>query len=166
LMQTPLAIRGVSLEPLLGPVDLAAGLTWTCLGCNRIHPAAMCDCGDHAHGRLDWGILGGETGPGARPMHPDWARRVRDDCQAAGAKFFFKGWGGWKPVAEYDHGSGDVRRRDIVIAPDGRIYTQDDSTLAIGTPPAASWQMRPTRTKCRILGGREWNEVPEAHRDK
>ena len=42
-------------------------------------------------------ILGGETGPGARPMHPDWVRSIRDQCQAAGVPFFFKGWGRWRP---------------------------------------------------------------------
>lgn len=48
-------------------------------------------------------ILGGETGPGARPMHPDWVRSIRDQCAAAGVPFFFKGWGYWIP--EEDRGT-------------------------------------------------------------
>ncbi len=44
---------------------------------------------------LDWIICGGESGPGARPMHPDWARSLRDDCKRAGIYFFFKQWGDW-----------------------------------------------------------------------
>ena len=50
---------------------------------------------------LNWIIAGGESGPGARPMHPDWARSVRDQCQAAGVPFFFKQWGEWGPVDQY-----------------------------------------------------------------
>ena len=49
---------------------------------------------------LDGVILGGESGPGARPMHPDWARSVRDQCQAAGVKFHFKQWGEYCPPSQ------------------------------------------------------------------
>lgn len=74
LLRVPAAVRFVSVEPLLGPVDLRA----------------------HLPG-LRWVIVGGESGAGARPMHPDWVRRVRDDCDAAGVAFFFKQWGDWAP---------------------------------------------------------------------
>jgi protein gp37 len=72
---------GLSMEPLLGPVDL-----------ERVYMDHI----DHAFGTsadlhgLDWVIVGGESGPGARPMHPDWARSLRDQCQAAGVAFFMK----------------------------------------------------------------------------
>jgi len=52
---------------------------------------------------LDWVIVGGESGPGARPTHPDWARSIRLQCQAAGVPFFFKQWGEWGPQ---DRGGG------------------------------------------------------------
>ena len=45
--------------------------------------------------RVDWIIVGGESGPKARPMHPKWVRDIRDQCEAAGVAFFFKQWGGW-----------------------------------------------------------------------
>src|SRR5690606_38608206 len=48
-------------------------------------------------GLLTWIVAGGESGPGARPMHPDWARGLRDQCKAAGVPFFFKQWGEWGP---------------------------------------------------------------------
>lgn len=48
---------------------------------------------------IEWVIVGGESGPGARPMHPQWARSLRDQCEAAGVPFFFKQWGEWLPVA-------------------------------------------------------------------
>jgi protein gp37 len=84
LLHTPAAKRFVSIEPILGPVDLR-GIT-------------ALD-GDGPDGQLywigqdagiDWVILGGESGLHARPMHPDWARSVRDQCQAAGVPFFLK----------------------------------------------------------------------------
>ncbi len=76
LLATPAAVRFLSVEPLLGPV-------------------ALRDLMD----KIDWVIVGGESGPGARPMHPDWVRSIRDQCQAAGVPFFFKQWGGRSPKA-------------------------------------------------------------------
>jgi protein gp37 len=79
LLQTPAAIRFVSYEPALGPVDFG---TW-------IDPMWVPN--------LDWIICGGESGPGARPPHPAWFRQTRDQCEAAGVAFFFKQWGEWIP---------------------------------------------------------------------
>ncbi len=75
LLQTPAAVRFVSYEPALGPVDFDH-LTY----CARNGFKSL----------INWIIMGGESGSGARPMHPDWARSVRDQCQAAGVPFFFK----------------------------------------------------------------------------
>jgi protein gp37 len=69
-------VLGLSIEPLLGPVNLSVGL-------HQID----------ARDNVDWVIVGGESGRNARPMHPDWARSIRDQCQAAGVPFFFKQWG-------------------------------------------------------------------------
>ncbi len=86
LLQTPAALRFVSCEPMLGPVKL-----W------RQQPnGRLLNLGEVANGRgLDWVICGGESGPGARPMHPEWARSLRDQCAAANVPFFFKQWGEW-----------------------------------------------------------------------
>jgi len=78
LLQIPAAKRFVSIEPMLGPVDISSALPIETIG------------GVEMETWLDWVILGGESGPGARPLHPDWARSVRDQCQAAGVPFFFK----------------------------------------------------------------------------
>ena len=84
LLNTPAAVRFVSLEPMLGGIDL-----WQYLGGNR-NPI-----GEAYGGKgLDLVICGGESGPGARPMELEWARSVRDQCVAAGVPFFFKQWGG------------------------------------------------------------------------
>jgi protein gp37 len=73
LANTPAWLRFVCCEPLLGPVDLRP---WA--------------------GSIGWVIAGGETGPGARPLHPDWAQGLRDQCEAASIPFFFKAWGAHK----------------------------------------------------------------------
>jgi protein gp37 len=75
LLDTPAAVRFLSCEPLLGPINL----------------------GEPADTRVDWVIVGGESGRGARPMHPDWARSLRDQCTAAGVPFLFKQWGEHAP---------------------------------------------------------------------
>src|SRR5690606_20331421 len=57
---------------------------------------------------LDWVVVGGESGPNARPMHPDWARSLRDQCQAAGVAFLFKQWGEYLPVGQSLPGGGKI----------------------------------------------------------
>lgn len=81
----PAAVRFLSTEPLLGPVEL--GLFGVIPGREPYQVF---------HQRIDWVIAGGESGPGARPMEADWARGIRDQCVAAGTPFFFKQWGGDK----------------------------------------------------------------------
>ena len=86
LLQIPAAVRFVSVEPMLGHINLQSFLA-----ANELHEI---DGGP----RIDWVICGGETGPGARPVHPDWVRSLRDQCTSAGVPFFFKGWGDLDPV--------------------------------------------------------------------
>ncbi len=86
---------GVSVEPMLGPVDLEqvqveGGTIHALSGRIGVDGRGMAQCG-----KLSWIICGGESGPDARPMHPDWARGVRDQCAAAGVPYFFKQWGEW-----------------------------------------------------------------------
>jgi len=59
--------------------------------------------------KLDWVIVGGESGPKARPMHPDWARSLRDQCAAAGVPFLFKQWGNHRPTSDCEHGEYMMR---------------------------------------------------------
>lgn len=86
LLNTPAAVRFVSVEPMLGPVDITRWIWQNSLDGS---PAPKADP------VLHWVIVGGETGPGARPMHPDWVRSLRDQCKVAGVPFFFKQWGDW-----------------------------------------------------------------------
>ncbi|MEY2690227.1 MAG: hypothetical protein RL375_4427 [Pseudomonadota bacterium] len=87
LLRTPAAVHFLSVEPMLGPIDM------------RMGGASMPDYSDHKPlARLDWVICGGESGPKARPMSPAWARRLRDQCKAARVPFLFKQWGEWIPM--------------------------------------------------------------------
>jgi len=83
LLETPAVVRFLSMEPLLGPVDITPWL--------RHKPGLV-------HG-LDWVIVGGESGPRARPVDGAWVRSLRDQCAASGEAFFFKQWGGRTPKA-------------------------------------------------------------------
>lgn len=124
LLDTPAAIRFLSCEPLLGPIDLFA---WNI------------DRGM----RVDWVIVGGESGPHARPMHPDWARQLRDDCLTAGIPFHFKQWGEW--VTE------DQAPEDIILPGLSTYLLGDDEPdfYKVGKKAAG-----------RELDGQTWDEYP------
>lgn len=107
LLQTPAAVRFLSCEPLLGPVDI------TQLIGRRAE--------DRTGGSLDWLIVGGESGPGARPMNADWVRSIRDQCVRHQVAFFFKQWGGRTPKA----GGREL---------DGRLWDQRPA-VPVADPP-------------------------------
>lgn len=91
LVRTPAAVRWISAEPLLGPIDITPWLREVTASDPR-NPLI--------HAKLDWAVVGGESGPGARPMHPDWVRSLRNQCGAAGVPFFFKQWGAWRSIRQ------------------------------------------------------------------
>jgi protein gp37 len=132
LLGVPAAVRFLSCEPLLGPVDLH----------QAIQPNfAVSGWKDLT--LLHWVIAGGESGPGARPMHPDWARSLRDQCTAADVAFHFKQWGEW--VTE------DQSPQDIVLP------ATSWSHLGDGEPSV--WRVGKKRAG-RELDGRTWDEFP------
>ncbi len=91
LLQIPAAKRFVSIEPMLGPVDLEPFLVFY----DQNGEPYASKCKKDGSPVIDWVILGGETGPKARPMHSDWARSIREQCMEAGIPFFFKHHGAW-----------------------------------------------------------------------
>lgn len=101
LLATPARVRFLSMEPLLGPVNLARAFRPLCDNGSVPGPGGfggvMCPVCDGCGCRrgVHWVIVGGESGHEARPMHPDWARSLRDQCAAAGVPFLFKQWGEW-----------------------------------------------------------------------
>ena len=134
--QTPAAVRGLSIEPLLGPIE------------------------DADLSGLDWVIVGGESGPGSRPMHPDWARSLRDQCQAAGVAFLFKQWGNWVPESLLVHGN---KAPAAFLATDGQFRPLVDGKPA-QAPFAAAGDITIRRvskkTAGRELDGRTWDQYP------
>jgi len=91
LLETPAAAHFVSVEPMLGPVNVSC---WMNCGCDSPEND-YCDPGPWCAGysALDWVIVGGETGPGARVMERAWVEDVLTQCELEGVPFFFKGWG-------------------------------------------------------------------------
>lgn len=131
MLKIPARVRFVSAEPMLGPVVLG--------------PRAMAGAGTFRHMEgIDWVICGGESGPKARPMHPEWARSLRDQCAAAGVPFLFKQLGEWAPAANLTERS----TKPAFIFPD------DTAMLRVGKRAAG-----------RLLDGRKHNEFPEVRRD-
>jgi protein gp37 len=141
LLKTPAAIRFLSCEPLLGGVDL-----WPWLSNPSL--AAM------EYGKepplLDWVIVGGESGPQARPMHPDWARQIQRQCEAAGVAFFFKQWG------EFVGGLG--QRINWVSLQSGAYLCGDKNTYEWGDGVVS--QRVGKHAAGRLLDGRTWDEMP------
>lgn len=169
LLATPAAKRFVICEPLLGPVDLTRvaprgldGTAWTDAleGQTCWAPEDEPDDADilePADSKLDWVIVGGESGPGARPMHPDWAWSLNAQCAAAGVPFHFKQWGAWTPRRPAERNDLLDARRSVIVKPDGGITS---GLMAYG-PDA--WVMDRVGKKAagRLLDGHLHDEVPE-----
>lgn len=103
LLETPAAVRWVSAEPLLGPLDLARletpeGAVAPLTGQWAIEGRGW---SSRSGERLSWVVAGGESGPNARPAHPQWFRDLRDQCAAAGVAFHFKQWGEWLHCSQF-----------------------------------------------------------------
>jgi len=118
LLAVPARVRFLSIEPLLGPVDLmtTGDVLCRCDGCLSMAKEFPETAGLQ---RIDWVIAGGESGARARPMSPDWARRLRDQCSAAGVPFLFKQWGEWIPML--GQAEGLCVRPNKVNTPDGWV---------------------------------------------
>ncbi len=147
LRATPAAIRFISFEPLIGPVgrlDLTG---------------------------IDWAIVGGESGPDARPMHPDWARAIRGQCKDQGAAFFFKQWGSWLPIIDWDldgeeldtHYEKDSKIKNIFMDMN-EIGGQDSYGFHIGSLRLHTFERMSKRAAGRLLDGRTWDEYPVVQR--
>lgn len=168
LLNLPAAVRWLSMEPLLSAVNVEQWL-------GVVHED---DAGTHNQNQdlpdalgvpfhdpwvagVDWVVVGGESGRNARPMHPQWARELRDQCARSRVSFFFKQWGAWVPFGDdhFDTSSvgDDVEAMDRVrwLAPDGRwcdIKSNHDE--------AAPMLLAGKKTAGRVLDGRTHDEWP------
>lgn len=144
LLRVPAAVRFLSIEPMLGAIDLH-GLWSAQVG----HKAVGGPIPPGFYANLHWIICGGESGPKARPMHPDWVRSLRDQAQAAGVAFHFKQWGEWGPAPRM---IGEPGKTLYSVGSVKHTIMQDGSTMArVGKKSAG-----------RQLDGREWNEFTAA----
>lgn len=149
LLRVPASVRFFSCEPLLGPLDLTKWLDGcgSCGAPRKDSPYVSCGCCEaypEARG-VSWIIAGGESGPTARPMHEDWARSLRDQCQTANIPYFFKQWGQWLPASQRPdnwYNSGDL------------MFAADKQTVG------RFIRLKSKHDAGRLLDGREWNEMP------
>ncbi|MVA17455.1 DUF5131 family protein [Agrobacterium vitis] len=178
LLDTPAAVRWISAEPLLGGLDLTdmcqGNWFFDALRGTRWHddPEFTSRVEQFARG-LDWVVAGGESGRNARPMHPDWARSLRDQCAAAGVPFLFKQWGEWWEVdsdARDENGNHRVietdsheaielwdAKTDCLLTKDAARYTPD--TLPENTPARLMTRLG-KKAAGRLLDGVEHNGFP------
>jgi protein gp37 len=172
LLDTPATVHWLSCEPLLGPVDLTKWTdahgpwNYTEYGVECLCRAAIVDDQDRCNGdRIDWVVAGGESGPGARPMHPDWARSLRDQCQEYAVPFLFKQWGEHAPLGPCSvdefFALGESRRRERLtwMEPDG---AESHGWEWDPTPGASLMERVGKKAAGRYLDGRTWDEYPEA----
>lgn len=174
----------ISAEPLLGPLDLTGEYLKAKLGAYPFkglgseHRTRLIDL-------IDWVIVGGESGPMARPMHPNWARDLRDQCLEAGTAFFFKQWGGWWPICQHGPDAAALLYRSRVRARKGQdqavlyeihgrqckvptlVIHEDGSAYDVGTPHAFKGGVGAVQTfkvgkklSGTLLDGREWLQTP------
>jgi protein gp37 len=127
LMEVPAAVRFLSMEPLLGPVSLRWLPAWP----ENSPYIAQNPSGltNHLDGlrRIDWVIVGGEYGQSARPLHPNWARSLRDQCDTADVPFLFKQWGEWKPISQMEEAEhGGLYKPCVVAKPHESQSNLDD----------------------------------------
>jgi len=201
LLATPAAIRFVSAEPLLGPInirrwiptcyecgascglrlpgipdverctecgeecgpDTSPAFSDGCPKCNGELEPVCPDCGHYMvyqhpdTPNLDLVIVGGESGPNARPMHPDWARSLRDQRAAAGTAFFFKQWGEWAPRRAAAVEDLFDARKSLIVRPDG------GTTTGLMAYDETAWVMDRIgkHSAGRLLDGIEHNGMPE-----
>jgi len=200
LLQTPAAVRFLSCEPLLGPVediqkwtaegyecwDCKARFSWhqdkeRCTECGHewstsgpvpefcpncdsgSSPEFVCPECDGLIGQghpdtpsIDWVIAGGESGKGARPLHPQWVRSLRDQCAAARVPFFFKQWGAWAPIDRWEPWQ---KKPMVAIKLDGTEVDNDVVPQDVG----GHRMIRTGKKKAgRELDGRTHDEFPEA----
>lgn len=194
LLETPAAVRFISAEPLLGPVDLrhlkVRNRVIDCLGGDVTDPsdgAVLCGMPSV----LDWVIVGGESGPGSRPMHPKWVKDLRDECQQAGVAYHFKQWGEYIPVPieddpafsggrAYNNPRTGGRSAVVIREPaarnrhfeGGRLLTMQPGDETVGGVIMLDHDTLAVRVgkkrAGRELDGRTWDDFPEtrevAHR--
>ncbi len=157
LMDTLAAVRFVSAEPLLAPLDFEHDTEVGILSHLKSYRFDDGPMGSPS-AKVDWVIVGGESGPLARPMHPSWVRAIRDQCVAAGTAFHFKQWGEWAPIFESDADYAAKRKAHdrIVTSRMQRFLLEDASGKATG----CYFERVGKKRAGHLLDGVEWQQFP------
>jgi protein gp37 len=172
LLKNPAVVHGISVEPMLGPIDLSSLSLGGGIFLNALSGKQKCyyefggmrDIANDYH-KLGWVICGGESGPDARPLHPYWARGLRDQCVVTGTPCFFKQWGEWIDGTQKESLSnytGPLLEPDRLrwMWPDGKtemVGTDFDRSLN-GCVLMARFGKKYTGA---LLDGQEWRQFPE-----
>lgn len=152
LAQVPAPVRFVSCEPLLGPLDLRTWLPGWADGTTHESPRGVerYDLDGAPVNPISWVICGGESGPKARPMHPDWARSLRDQCQAAEVPYFFKQWGAWAWAPDYlNYSDAEKWGQEIFGTVESQMHGSGHTCFNVGKKAAGA-----------LLDGRQWRDFP------
>lgn len=164
LLKVPAVVRWISAEPLLEEVNLEAAFAQY----DRNGEPSIPRMDPDGSAVIKWVVVGGESGHGARPMHPKWARKIRDQCVEAGVAFFFKQWGKWWPHCAWPiERVGDVEvpvcgsRSWMVLDEGGGLDVQDGYFPEEHLGLYAAAPVGKTRAG-RTLDGRTWDEYPDA----
>ena len=180
LLDTPAVVRFVSAEPLLGALDLRRWLTPPAMVCGWNPNASLADeqamaaviraavqkaardRGDVEPAFLDWVIVGGESGYGARPMHPAWVRSLRDQCVHEGIAFHFKQWGEWRWAREAEDREYEREHGDLFPNSRWEVLSAAGEVRGDNVPQAGDSVVQRVgkRAAGRELDGRTWDEFP------
>ena len=144
LLKIPARVRFLSCEPLLGPVNPG----------EYVDPNRTLDEATGRCNGVEWVIAGGESGSHARPMHPDWARLLRDQCAAAGVPFHFKQWGEYRAYSRDDYPT-----REAWLAEEAALQTSPDLRLHVWPDNAVSYRVG-KHAAGRLLDGVQHDGVP------
>jgi protein gp37 len=163
LIATPAHRRFLSIEPMLGPINIA----WALCSCPwkadafRTRHLLSCPADQRPYRQwmLDWVIVGGESGPHARPLHPDWVRSVRGQCIQAGVPFFFKQWGEFSLAFDRDRDDPDRRACDRMDRKPGRWINLAGGHGFNGDRVHYAEKVG-KKVAGRMLDERTWDEVP------
>lgn len=155
LLEIPAAVRFVLCESILCAIDLKnlyhRGFTDTTIDClngkNGVFKPLQGKCN-----KIDWVIVGGESGKNARPMHPDWVRSIKNQCKEANVPFYFKGWGEWLPVekvGEYWHVNSGATTYTKAYLAENHIFDDNNYAAKVGKKSSGC-----------LLDGYEYKELP------
>lgn len=147
LLKTPAAMRGVSIEPMLGPISLNG---YVSLNRKCFNAAGYTDA-------LDWVVSGGESGRNARPVHPDWVRNLLSDCKSTRTPFFFKQWGEWCAHLQTDSPMPDSVHAKCIDREGNINFCGEGNTVVIhyGKKQAGN-----------LLDGEKREQLPEVKHDQ